>query len=74
MKRIMERKLEKDSGRRLGGLLFESKLGKDKGRRLGGLASLGPLGARLFGRSFEANFSYGHEKLEEKKRTERRKK
>ena len=50
-----KRKIEKDKGRRLGGLaslgplgarLFERKLDKDKGRRLGGLASLGPLGAR----------------------------
>ena len=42
--------------------------------RLGGLASLGPLGARLYERHFEANFSYGYEKLAKKKRAQRRNK
>ena len=87
---MIERKLDEDKGRRLGGLaslgplgarllkgnlmrIKEGKLEKDKGRRLGGLASLGPFGARLYERQFEANFSYGYEKLAKKKRAQRRK-
>ena len=45
---------------------------KGSRRRLGGLASLGPLGARLFKRSFEATFAYGYEKLAKKNRAQRR--
>ena len=80
MKRIKIRKLEKDKGslKRIKegasraslrsapsapGCLKGS-LKRIKGR-LGGLASLGPLGARLLEGNFEANFSYGYEKLEE---------
>ena len=54
--------------------MIERKLDEDKGRGLLGLASLGPLGARLYERHFEANFSYGYEKLAKKKCTQRRNK
>ena len=51
---------------------FARALSRIKGR-LGGLASLGPPGARSFEWSFEANFSYGYEKLAKKRRAQRRK-